>query len=186
MKKINADWYSKGKIDRKTWRPTDEKNEYLYSLGWHPTKIKKEDLPKDYIEFRSKTIWYLTGFVRTSGVKDLYYTYIKENYLFKDDYLYISYDRKIQEIKDEYGYDEIRYFNVSISGWDSIKVLLAIEENSKIDTTEIRNKIQEKFEWWKENEQEDYLRAFRGKNVNDIFEYYEKILNKEGDKRYGI
>lgn len=21
MKKINADWYSKGKLDRKTWRP---------------------------------------------------------------------------------------------------------------------------------------------------------------------
>ena len=73
MKKINSYWYSKGKFDRKTWRPIDEKNEYLYSLGWHPTKIKEKDLPKDYIKFRSKTIWYLTGFVKTSGVKDLYY-----------------------------------------------------------------------------------------------------------------
>ena len=64
--------------------------------------------------------------------------------------------------------------------------MLAIEKNPKIDTTEIRNKIQEKFEWWKENEQEDYLRAFRGKNVNDIFEYYKRILNTEGDKTHGI
>lgn len=186
MRSINADWYSKGKLDRKIMRPTDEKNEYLYSLGWHPTKIKEEDLPKDYIKFRSKTIWYLTGFVKTSGVKDLYYDYTKENHLFKDDYLYISYDRKIERTKDEFGFDEIRYFNVSISGWDSIKVLLAIEKNSTIDTTEVRNKIKEKFNWWKEIEQKDYLRAFSGKNVNDIFEYYEKISNTEGDKTHGI
>lgn len=186
MRSINADWYSKGKLDRKIMRPTDEKNEYLYSLGWHPTKIKEEDLPKDYIKFRSKTIWYSTGFVKTSGVKDLYYDYTKENHLFKDDYLYISYDRKIERTKDEFGFDEIRYFNVSISGWDSIKVLLAIEKNSTIDTTEVRNKIKEKFNWWKENEQKDYLRAFSGKNVNDIFEYYEKISNTEGDKTHGI
>ena len=30
MRSINADWYSKGKLDRKTMRPTDEKYEYLY------------------------------------------------------------------------------------------------------------------------------------------------------------
>ena len=77
MKKINADWYSKGKLDRKTWRPTDEKNKFLYSKGFYPTKIKEEDLSKDYIKIRSRTIWYMTGFVKTSGVKDLYYTYLK-------------------------------------------------------------------------------------------------------------
>ena len=38
----------------------------------------------------------MTGFVKTSGVKDLYYTYIKENHLFKDDYLYISYNNKLK------------------------------------------------------------------------------------------
>ena len=57
MKKINADWYSKGKLDRKTWRPTDEKNKFLYSKGFYPTKIKEEDLSKDYIKIRSRTIW---------------------------------------------------------------------------------------------------------------------------------
>ena len=177
MRSINADWYSKGKIDRKTWRPTGEKNEYLYSLGWHPTKIKEEDLPKDYIKFRSKTIWYLTGFVRTSGVKDLYYTYIKENHLFKDDYLYISYDKKIEEYKDKYGCEEIRNYDFLFCGNDILKVLFDIEKNSNIDTKKIRNKIKEKFEWWKENEQNDYKRWFKGKEVTDIFEYYNGVLN---------
>ena len=51
-----------------------------------------------------------------------------------------------------------------------------IEKNSDIDTTEIRNKIKEKFEWWKENEQEDYKRSFGGKKIYDIFEYYEKNI----------
>lgn len=140
MKKINADWYSKGKLDRKTWRPTDEKNKFLYSKGFYPTKIKEEDLSKDYIKIRSRTIWYMTGFVKTSGVKDLYYTYLKENHLFKDDYLYISYYKKIEKIKGKYGNDEVRYFDFFICGGDIIKVLFAIEKNSDIDTTEIRNK----------------------------------------------
>ena len=88
MARINSNWYTKGKFDRKNWRNTlDTENEFLYSKGRYHTKIKKEDLPKDYTEIRSRTIWYMTGFVKTSGVNDLYYTYIKENHLFKDDYL---------------------------------------------------------------------------------------------------
>ena len=87
MSRINSNWYTKGKFDRKNWRNTiDTENEFLYSKGRYPTKIKEEDLPKDYTEVRSRTIWYMKGFVKTSGVKDLYYTYIKENHLFKDDY----------------------------------------------------------------------------------------------------
>lgn len=42
MKKINADWYSKGKLDRKTWRPTDEKNKFLYSKGFFLQKLRKK------------------------------------------------------------------------------------------------------------------------------------------------
>ena len=83
MTRIKSNWYTKGKFDRKNWRNTlDTENEFLYSKGRYHTKIKKEDLPKDYTEIRSRTIWYMTGFVKTSGVKDLYYTYIKENHLF--------------------------------------------------------------------------------------------------------
>ena len=38
----------------------------------------------------------MTGYIRTSGVVDIGYTYIKENHLFKDDYLYISYKEKLK------------------------------------------------------------------------------------------
>ena len=101
MARINSNWYTKGKFDRKNWRNTlDTENEFLYSKGRYPTKIKKEDLPKDYIEIRSRTIWYMTGFVRTSGVKDLYYTYIKENE--KDDYKRYFGGKEITDIFEYY------------------------------------------------------------------------------------
>ena len=77
MEKLNSNWYTKGKLDRKTRRPTDQENEFLYSRGMYLTKIKEEDLPSDYIKFKSRSIWYMTGYLKTSGVKDLYYTYIK-------------------------------------------------------------------------------------------------------------
>ena len=72
MARINSNWYTKGKFDRKNWRNTiDTENEFLYSKGRYPTKIRKENLPNDYAEFRSRTIWYMTGFVKTSNVKDI-------------------------------------------------------------------------------------------------------------------
>ena len=178
MARINSNWYTKGKFDTKIFRNTiDTNNKFLYSKGRYPTKIREEDLPKDYAKFQSRTIWYMTGFVRTSGVKDLYYTYIKENHLFKDDYLYISYDKKIEKAKDKYGYEEIMNYDFLICGGNNIDVLFAIEKNSNINTREVRNKIKEKFEWWKENEKEDYKRYFRGKEVTDIFEYYKGVRN---------
>ena len=154
----------------------DELRIFFQEVNDEGSLVNEIDLPKDYIKIRSRTIWYLTGYLRTSGVKDLYYTYIKENHLFKDDYLYISYDKKIEGIKGKYSNDEVRNFDFFICGGDIIKVLYAIEKNSDIDTTEIRNKIKEKFEWWKENEQEDYKRSFGGKKIDDIFEYYEKNI----------
>lgn len=177
MKKLNSNWYTKGKFGREIRKTIDKENEFLYSKGMYPTKIREEDLPTDYIKFQSRSIWYMTGYLKTSGVKDLYFTYIKENHLFKDDYLYISYDKKIEEVKNRYGNEEIRNYDFLICGNDIIDVLFAIEKNSDIDTTMIRNKIKEKFEWWKENEQDDYKRCFKGKEVTDIFEYFKGILN---------
>lgn len=179
MRKLNSNLYTKGKIDRNTWRPTDEKNELLYSMKWYPTKIKEEDLPEEYTKFKSKTIWYMTGYLKTSGIVDIDYEYTKNNHLFKDDYLYISYDKKIEIVKGKYGNDEVRNFDFMICGVDLIKVLFAIEKNSNIDTTEVREKIKEKFEWWKKNEVDAYKSFFGGMDVKDIFEYYKGKINKK-------
>ena len=69
----------------------------IYMLGGHyPTKIKKEDLPEDFVEFHSRSIWYMYGYLKTSDVIDVGYKPFKINHLFKDDYIYISYKEKLK------------------------------------------------------------------------------------------
>ena len=172
MKKINSNWYTEGKFGKRFRETLDRENKNLYSKGIYPTKIKKEDLPKDYIKFQSRTIWYMTGYLKTSNVQDLYYIYLKENHLFKDDYLYISYNDKLKIVKSKYGTEDCVDYDFCICGSDIIPILFGIEKNSQVDTTEVRNKITEKFEWWKKNKIDDYKSWFRGKEIDDIFEYY--------------
>ena len=100
MKKINAYFYTQGKFRKRFRETVDTNNEYLYSRGHYPTKIKEEDLLEDYIEFRSRVIWYMIGYLKTSGVVDMDYKALKINHLFKDDYLYISYKEKLIKIID--------------------------------------------------------------------------------------
>ena len=42
MKRINATCYTKGKFGKRLRETLDTDNEYLYSQGRYPTKIKKE------------------------------------------------------------------------------------------------------------------------------------------------
>ena len=99
MKRLNSFLYTKGKFGKGYRQTADINTEYLYSKAMYKTKIKKEDLPDDYIEFRSGTIQYMTGYLKTSGVVDIDYTYFLENHIFKDDYLYISYKEKLKKKK---------------------------------------------------------------------------------------
>lgn len=171
MSKIKSTLYTKGKFGRTFRRTEDTNNEFLYSKGIYPTKIKKEDLPEDYIEFRSRTIWYMTGYLKTSEVIDIGYIPIKENHLFKDDYLYISYKEKLQYEKNRYGFEDIKYFDICICGNDIITILLAIQKYSNINIDDVKRKIYDKVAWLKENYKEEYIRHFGDRDI-DIFEEY--------------
>ena len=180
MNRINANFYTKGKFGRSFRETVNTDNEYLYSMGYYPTKIRAGDLPKDYIKFQSRTIWYMTGYLKTSNVQDVYYIYLKENHLFKDDYLYISYNNKLKIEKSKYGTEDCIDYDFCICGGDIIPILFEIEKNSQVNTTKVRNKINEKFEWWKNNEIDDYKSYFNNQEVDDIFEYYKtSIKNKK-------
>ena len=108
--------------------------------------MKKEDLPQDYIKFKSRVIWYMTGCLKTSNVKDVYYIYVKHNQLFKDDYLYISYNDILKIEKTDYGNEKCENYDFCVCGGDIIPILFEIEKNSQVDTTIARNRITEKFE----------------------------------------
>ncbi len=177
MKKINAYFYTKGKFGKNLREVLNQDNEYLYSLGIYPTKIKKEDLPEEYIEFRSRAIWYMTGYVKTSGVVDIDYSAMKINHLFKDDYLYISYKEKLETKESKFGYKDYTNYDICICGNDIIPITLKVEKYSNISIKKVKNKIQNKLEWYKENCRNDYIRQFGDKDI-DIFEYYINEIEK--------
>lgn len=172
-KRLKSYLYTKGKFGKRFREVLDTNNEYLYSHGRYPTKTRKEDLTEDYIEFRSRVIWYMTGYVKTSGIVDIGYKSIKINHLFKDDYLYISYKEKLKFEKNIFGFCDYTNYDICICGNSIIPILFAIEENSKININGVKEKIYEKVDWYKNHYKEDYLIQFDDENV-DIFEYYKK------------
>lgn len=169
MSKICANFYTKGKFGKRYRETIDTNNEYLYSKGYYPTKIKKEDLPQYYIGFRSRVIWYMTGYIKTSGIVDIDYKAMKINHLFKDDYLYISYKEKLKTEKNSWGYEDYINYDICICGNDIIPILLTIKKYSNIDIDEVKKKVNNKVYWYRKNYKEDYIRQFGDKDI-DIFE----------------
>ena len=172
-KRIRSPLYTRGKYGARLREILDTDNEYLYSKGIYPTKIRKEDLPEDYIEIRSRTLWYMTGYIKTSGIFDMKYEMCKVNHLFKDDYLYISYQEPLQKKEIWRGCFSFANPDVSICGNSIIPVVLAAEKYSGYDISGIRRQIEEKRIWYKENCYDDYFRQFGDEDV-DLFELYGK------------
>ena len=167
----------------KDYRVTDDTDSgTLYSHGRYKTKIKPEDLPDDYIKCHARVFWYMFGYVKTSGVKYVAYTYCKENHVFKDDYLYISYDEPLVPIFSNWGkHDHIVDYtagdkrSICIDGNNIVRLILAIEKYSPdVDTTEVRRLIDEKIEYLMKYESDYYMSCFRTTDKVDVFELYGK------------
>lgn len=170
-KRFNSPLYTEGRFGKRLRETRDEDNQYLYSKGIYPTKIKKEELPEDYIRIMSRTHWYLRGYLKTSEIVDMKYEMRKINHLFKDDYLYISYHEPLRKEQITRGYSDYVNYDVCICGSDIIPVVLAAEKYSGYDISEIRKQIEVKRIWYKENCYDDYYRQF-GDNDVDLFEIY--------------
>lgn len=178
MKRIKALCYTKGHFGKGIREIVDTDNECLYSMGRYPTKIKKEDLPEDYIEFRSRVIWYMTGYLKTSGVVDIDYKAMKINHLFKDDYLYISYKEKLKTKENEWGSFDYTNYDITVCGNSIVPILLYIEKYSNFNIERVKKQIYDKIKWLKENCEFEYNQFFGDKDI-DIFEYYKYRINKE-------
>ncbi len=158
-KRISSYFYTHGKFGRRWREIVDTDNPFLYSHGRYLTKITPADLPEDYIKIHSRSIWYMSGYLKTSGVVDMYYTYCKENHLFKDDYIYLSYNKKLHLETTQWGYVDVVDYDVCICGNDIIDIVLAAEKYSGIDTSSVRARIEEKRIWLRDNEPYEYQRA---------------------------
>ena len=159
QKKISSYLYTHGKFGRRWREIVDTDNPFLYSHGCYLTKITPADLPEDYIKIHSRAIWYMSGYLKTSGIVDMYYTYCKENHLFKDDYIYLSYNKKLHLETTQWGFVDVGDYDVCICGNDIISIVLAAEKYSGIDTSSVRARIEEKRIWLRDNEPDEYQMA---------------------------
>ena len=174
-KRLGSYLYTKGKFGSRLRETLDTDTEFLYSDGVYKTKLTEADLPDDYIPIHSRVIWYMKGFLRTSGITDMKYTYCRENHFFKDDYIYISYHGKIKKVDETEGIFRIMDYvdyDVCVCGNDIINIVLAAEKYSGVDTTEVRAGIEEKRVWLRENEPEYYAEIV-GED-KDIFTLYKE------------
>ncbi len=118
----------------------------------------------------------MEGFVRTADVKFIDFRFVDENHLFKDDYIYISYNKPIRTVQNDWGYLDYVDYDVHICGNDIIPLLFFIEKYSpNVKTSHVRKKILKKFSLYKQHYYDDYKRCFE--DDTDIFEYYKQFMS---------
>lgn len=171
-KRINASIYTKGKFGRRFRETLDLDNPYLYSHGRYATKITADDLPEDYVEIRSRVLWYMTGYIKLSGVVDMAYKPSMLNHMFKDDLIYISYKEKLRKERDSFGLDSFVNYDICVSGWSIVDIVLGAGIYSGYDTTEIREQIEKKRIYFRDKYREFY--DLEMKFDEDIFTHYIK------------
>ena len=168
-KRITANLYTETKTIWKNREHVIIRNDdgALFSQGQYKTKIFPSDLPEWFIEgnyFRHR------GYLSAAGVKHLLYDpNLFTNHMFKDDFLYISYDKPIVPLSPERrpqsvfkfgGFDEY------IWGWNIVSFLKAAEKHSNYDITDIKMQIEKKRQWF-ENTYPDFYRLECG--TQDVF-----------------
>lgn len=160
MSRLHANYYSCGKYRFATPAPADES--VLYSEGRYKTKLTAHDIPPWYM--RGLYYGYAQGFLNTKDVAKLTYTpNLCFNHMFKDDFLYISYNspsKRRKVFNAEEPYDEY------VWGFNIPKFLYMAERYSGYDTATIWQQIEEKRLWFQHTYPEDYKRE-----VDDITDY---------------
>lgn len=172
-KRISSSVYTQGRFGKHLREILDTENPYLYAHGRYPTKLTPADLPEDYIKIHSRSLWYMCGFLKTSHIMDMKYTWTRNNHLFKDDYIYISYSGDIKKETDDIsGRDRYKDYDIRICGNSIIDIVLAAEKFSLFDTANVRSEIEKKRIWLREYHPEEYERMV-GED-KDIFEIMEQ------------
>lgn len=108
----------------------------------YPTKLTAADLPEEYLEvwlYRTKS------YINIKKIKDVKYHPVGmlENHLFKDDSLLISFDKPIEKMIDERGFE---YYSedIIVWNWDILRVLKALEKYAGWDISLHKEEIWEK------------------------------------------
>jgi len=170
--KLKSNLYTYGKFGKSLRETLDTNSGVLYNHGKTKTKVKESDLTPDFVKIHCRDIWYMDGFLRTSNVKHVAYSASYLNHLFKDDYLYISYDRQIKQVVEN-GLTTYTGADIRISGNDIINVInnIGIYSTSGVqhELMKIEADIHKKVDWFRTNYPENYERIFATKEPVNVF-----------------
>ena len=136
-----------------------------YNMKGRVVKIRDEDFPEWYLHVY---IFHTYGWLNAKGVKYLVYSpNYHVNHLYKDDFLYISYDKPI--VVDEEYYKEhgeiiprpednpkrqlwYKGYDYNLYGGDIVRFAKAVKQYSDVEgIDEILDRMEDKVEWFKEN-----------------------------------
>lgn len=124
---------------------TDE-NGYLFAKGIYKTKILEKDLPKHFVKLYWGSKY---QYVSIKNIKDILY---KPNYftnhLYKDDFLYISYDKPI--VKDKINNYYLNY-EIILYGYAIVDFVKVIKANNTYNVEKIEEELNKKRKWYEEN-----------------------------------
>lgn len=154
-KRIKANLYTEEKMGRnKRLLLNAPQHNYLFSHGRYRTKITANDL----------TVWFVKGlyyrhpgYLSAKGVVSLLYqpNYVF-NHMFKDDFLYISYDKPIVPVPREQSVYRCEGFDEYIYGWEIVSFINAAQKYSSYDITDILAEIEKKRQWFQKTYPEHY------------------------------
>lgn len=165
----------------------DDNNKIVYSdtrlfsyknKRFYKTNKTVEDLPEYYCDVKR----YLGNYdvINSRDVKDLKYSWIKENHFMKDSVLRISFTDNIIHDYEKVNIDGkvytnklVNYKNVDICvyGYDILKYLAYINRFSDYDISEIKSDFIKHCEWLKKNEPE------YAPECDDFGQWFEEKIN---------
>ena len=121
-------------------------NNYLFASGKYNTKILEEELPQYFVKLYLGVKY---EFVSIKNIKDIKYVpnYFT-NHLFKDDILYISYDKPIIKNEEDNFYNN---YEILLYGSAILDFINFVKSNQTFNTKDIEVELQKKREWFNEN-----------------------------------
>lgn len=146
---------------------------------FYQTKMDVNDLPEHYCDVQRYGCNH--DVLSAKGIKDLYYTWVRENHFMKDSMLRVSYTGEISskpmtimvngEEKESFFKD---YLNVDeiVFGTDILKFLAYVKKYSDFDITPIKHEFINQCEWLKEHE------PAYAPDAEDFGEWFDNKINE--------
>jgi hypothetical protein len=135
------------------------------------TNKVEADLPRSFVRLMSPSN--IEQFVQAKGVVDIQYHWVKENHVFKDSCIIVSYTNKFDksDFISNYNKSELQIFD-----YDIFTFLSAAKHYSNFDVSKVLDELKAQFNWLYENEKDTYLSSGIDKDKIDEW-FYQNFSN---------